>query len=182
VFQAKAPMSDLSAIVEAHSEAVWRTVFRLLDNYDDALDCYQETFLDALRAEHGSEVRHWRALLVKIATRRAMDRLRQRYAAEKSIDIERVHEFHCASSEPPDGRAQGEELRQQVRRALAGLPQQQAEAFWLRHLEQLDPDEIAHLLGIEAGHVRVLAHRAALALRSALGCTYGPAALEDELP
>ena len=46
-------MSDLEAIVDAHSDVVWRTVYRLVNHYDDARDCYQETFLAAVRLAAG---------------------------------------------------------------------------------------------------------------------------------
>jgi hypothetical protein len=37
-------------------------------------------------------------------------------------------------------------------------------------------------MGVEPGHVRVLVHRAAAALRDRLGETYGPAAVPGERP
>ena len=48
--------------------------------------------------------------------------------------------------DPPGARIEGEELREQVRQSLARLPSEQAEAFWLRHIEQLSPSEIAELM------------------------------------
>lgn len=41
-------MTNIEEIVAAHADAVWRTAYRLLNNREDALDCYQQTFLDAL--------------------------------------------------------------------------------------------------------------------------------------
>ncbi|HTU25239.1 MAG TPA: RNA polymerase sigma factor [Pirellulales bacterium] len=175
-------MNDFSAVITAHSDAVWRTAYRLLNHRDDALDCYQETFLAALRLSSKGEVRHWRTMLVRIATRRAIDRLRQRYQGEKvSCDSERLSDGG-SPAEAPDARALGEELREQVRRALGELPDEQAEAFWLRHVERLSVGEVAESMGIETGHVRVLAHRAALALRELLGPSLGPESTAEKLP
>jgi RNA polymerase sigma-70 factor, ECF subfamily len=175
-------MHDLDAIVEAHAAAVWSTVYRLLNNHQDALDCYQETFLSAMRLWAGGEVRNWRAMLVRIATRRAVDRLRERYRVSRSVEnLDRVEVGRSAVA-PPEGPVQDEELREQVRRALAQLPAQQADAFWLRHVEGLGVDEIAQQMQIEPGHVRVLAHRASAGLRTLLGPTYGPAHILEDLP
>ena len=127
-------MSDLNEIVAAHSDAVWRTVYRLLNDRNDALDCYQETFLAAQRMATGGDVQHWRTLLVRIATRRAIDRLRQRYRDEETERGMQARLRDCTEISPPDSRVEANELREQVRRALANLPEQQAEAFWLRHL------------------------------------------------
>jgi RNA polymerase sigma-70 factor, ECF subfamily len=175
-------MNDLNRIIAAHGEAVWRTAYRLLNNYDDALDCYQDTFLAAIQLSRGQSVMHWRTLLVCIATRRAMDRLRRRYQNEQAIEGITRNGAQVPSTTGPAARLETDDLREQVRRALAKLPTNQAEAFWLRHLEQWDVDEVADELGLDAGHVRVLVHRAAVALRKLLGATYGPATIQGELP
>jgi RNA polymerase sigma-70 factor (ECF subfamily) len=171
-------MSDLQAIVDAHSEAVWRTVYRLVDHYDDARDCYQETFLAAVRLAGGESVRNWRTTLLAIATRRAIDRLRARYRDQQVLKAHAIRDR--PGVEPPSADAERGELRELVRRALTTLPLQQAEAFWLRHLEQLDVDEVAAQMTIEPGHVRVLVHRAAIAIRAILGPAYGPAPISEE--
>jgi RNA polymerase sigma-70 factor, ECF subfamily len=173
-------MSNLDAIVAAHSEAVWRTAYRLLNHYDDARDCHQETFLAAVHLADGGRVRNWQATLLAIATRRAIDRLRVRYRDRETLA--RWQHLDQPASELPDTQAQWHELRDLVRRALTSLPPQQAEAFWLRHLEQLTVDEVAEQMAIEPGHVRVLVHRAAEALRDLLGPSYGPATVSGELP
>jgi hypothetical protein len=49
-------------------------------------------------------------------------------------------------------------------------------------VEQLSPDDVAELLGIEAGHARVLVHRAALGLRTFLGPLYGNEPIAEESP
>ena len=82
-------MTVTSDVVAAHAGAVWRTAFRLLNNREDALDCYQQTFLDAMSLDR--VVRSWHSALCCIATRRAMDQLRRRYREQQVItrsDIE----------------------------------------------------------------------------------------------
>jgi RNA polymerase sigma factor (sigma-70 family) len=69
---------------------------------------------------------------------------------------------------PPDQRVLNEELRQQVREALTRLPPQQAEAFWLRHIEHMSPSEVAKQMNIKPENVRVLVHRAAEQLEQLL--------------
>jgi RNA polymerase sigma-70 factor (ECF subfamily) len=175
-------VSDLTAIIHAHSDAVWRTAYRLLGHREDALDCYQETFLAALQLARQDEIRHWRTMLVRIATRRAIDRLRRRYQSEKSSACLGRTLAGRSTLDAPDARAQSQELEEEVRRGLTTLPADQAEAFWLRHLEQLSVDEVAALMNIEPGHVRVLVHRAAVGLRVLLGPSFGPASMKEESP
>lgn len=169
-------MPEIDEIVAAHADIVWRIAVRLLSNEQDARDCYQQTFLEATRLRNES-VSNWRSLLCSIATRRAMDQLRKRYQHRKS--------FTCSDVEPtvdvpPDRELMGEELREQVRMVLATLPEQQAEAFWLRHVEQQPPSDIAERLGVKVGHVRVLVHRAIQHLRRELASEHGFESQEGE--
>jgi RNA polymerase sigma factor (sigma-70 family) len=120
-------------------------------------------------------------MLVRVATRRALDQLRRRYQGQAASDqlgslVDR------RPGECPDARARHKELVEQVRRGLARLPAQQAEAFWLRHLEQLRPEEVAEQMEIEPGHARVLVHRATVALRAILGPAHGPEHVSEESP
>ena len=69
---------DWQAIVTEHGPTVWQTAYRLLGNRADAADCFQETFLSAFEYSRHQPVRHIPGLLVRLATTRAIDRLRQR--------------------------------------------------------------------------------------------------------
>jgi RNA polymerase sigma-70 factor, ECF subfamily len=158
-------MTVTSDIVTAHADAVWRTAFRLLNNREDALDCYQQTFLDAMRLDDRA-ARNWHAALCCIATRRAMDQLRRRYREQQ---VTTRADIELTTDASPDQPALDEELRQQIRQALTTLPPQHAEAFWLRHIEGMSPNEVAKEMDIEPGNVRVLVHRAAGKLKQLLG-------------
>jgi RNA polymerase sigma-70 factor (ECF subfamily) len=162
-------MHDIAAIVAAHGDVVWRIAVQLLSNDEDARDCYQQTFLDAVRLSDKG-VTNWRSLLASIATRRAMDQLRRRYREREMVSTADVEPF---GDSPPDRRILDEELRQRIRAALASLPVAQAEAFWLRHVEDLATGEVARQLELKPGHVRVLVHRAVEHLRAALTPVYG---------
>ena len=71
-------MPDWDAIVAEHGPLVWRTVYRLVGNHADASDCFQETFLSAISAARRERVENWGGFLQRIATARALDRLRRR--------------------------------------------------------------------------------------------------------
>ena len=72
-------MIDWEGILREHGPSVWRTAYRLTANRADAEECFQETFVAALEyVRQGKSVQHWRALLQRIATTRAIDRLRRR--------------------------------------------------------------------------------------------------------
>jgi RNA polymerase sigma-70 factor (ECF subfamily) len=153
-------MIDWGAILAEHGSAVWRTVYRLLDHHDDALDCYQETFLAAFRFAHAQTIADWPALLVSLATRRAMDRLRQRYRSGRhSIPLDTVPE-PSSEVDGPLQQARANELMDSVRERMAELPEKQGEVFWLSCLEGLSHQQIADRMQIPPGEVRGLLHRA----------------------
>ena len=162
-------MSNSHNNLTEHSDDVWRTVYRLLGDTEDARECFQQTFLDALKIDP-TTVRNLRAVLCRIASRRAMDLLRRRYRDQGSIhrlETEPPREY------PPEAELVFQELREAVRETLATLAPNQAEAFWLRHIEQLSTEDIARELGIGTGHVRVLVHRAVTHLRRSLNSEFG---------
>ncbi len=153
-------MVDWASILAEHGSTVWRTVFRLLNHHADALDCYQETFLAALRIAERQPIADWPALLVSLATRRALDRLRQRYRSRgRSIPLNEIAE-PSSEAEGPLSQARASELMDRVREGIAGLPDKQAEALWLSCLEGRSHHEIAALMQVPQGEVRVLIHRA----------------------
>ena len=71
-------MTDWESIVEEYRPLVWQTAYRVLGNETDAADCFQEAFISALEVARREQVRNWAALLRRLATMRALDRLRQR--------------------------------------------------------------------------------------------------------
>ena len=162
-------MVDWNEIVARDGPAVWRTVYRLTGNRADADDCFQETFLAALDVFRREPVRHPHALLQKLATARALDRLRRRYrrAAREggSADWDDLR-----SDQPlPPQLAESSELSDRLREALSALPEKQAQAFCLFYLDGWDYQEIAAQLDGTVNAVGVLLHRARHRLREILG-------------
>jgi RNA polymerase sigma factor (sigma-70 family) len=161
-------MVDWASILAEHGLRVWRTVYRLLDHDADALDCYQETFLAALRVADPGSIADWPSFLVTLATRRAMDRLRQRYRSQaRFVGLDTVPE-PSSDADDPLLQAQASELMDRLRRGMAELPEKQAEVFWLSCIEGLSHQEIAGRLRLPPGELRVLLHRARAGLAAYL--------------
>ena len=159
-------MVDWDGIIDREGPAVWRTVCRLLTRRADAEECFQETFVAALELWRRQPVRSPRAALQRLATARAIDRLRQRYR-----EVGRAAELppSLADAGPsPHERAAGEELAEALRAALAELPAKQADAFCLHGLDGYSYREIADALGESVDNVGVLLHRARARLRELL--------------
>lgn len=168
-------MVDWASILAEHGSRVWRTVYRLLDHDADALDCYQETFLAALRVAEPGAIADWPSFLVSLATRRAMDRLRQRYRSRaRFVAIDTIPE-PSSEAEDPLRQAQASELMDRVRRGMAELPAKQAEVFWLSCIEGLSHPEIGRRMQLPPAEIRVLLHRA----RAGLAALLNPDSLRE---
>jgi RNA polymerase sigma-70 factor (ECF subfamily) len=161
-------MADWETIISQDGPAVWRTAHRLLGNHADADDCFQDTFLAAVSLTRYQSISHPRALLQRIATARALDRLRVRYrtgrretGADKSDNLQ-------ARDPQPQQSAEAAELSEKLRVALAKIPPKQAQAFCLFYLEGLDYTRIAAQLNVSINGVGVLLHRARHRLRGLL--------------
>ncbi len=161
-------MTDWDAIVREHQGLVWSTAYRLVGNDADALDCLQETFLEAVRVNRREPVREWPALLRRIATARALDRLRVRCRQRGRHTVLEDPGSLEASGSGPQQEAEAAELAERLRVALGGLPARQAEVFCLCRLEGQSYQQAAEALGVEPGHVGVLLHRASTALQKLL--------------
>jgi len=169
-------MQDWPKIVSEQGPLVWRTAYRLLGNHADTADCFQETFLAALEVSRRQPVRNVTGLLVRLATSRAIDRLRQRSRRERPMGSGTAAET-CAAGDPAD-QAQDQELVGQLRAAIGQLPEQEAKVFCLRYLNELSYRQIARELSIGINAVGVALFRAKAKLREALDAA--PAA-EDEV-
>lgn len=158
-----------------HMLAVTR---RLLHNDEDAQDAVQDALLSAFRAignfQSNARLRTW---LHRIALNSALARLRKsRRRNELAIEgllprfLEDGHQAQPPVSwaGPADELLQSEETRRKVRECIQQLPDAYRIVLQLRDIEELDTNETAELLGIDAGLTKVRLHRARQALRTLL--------------
>ena len=161
-------MTDWPEIIRQHGRLVWRTAYRLLGCEADASDCYQKTFLEAVRLDGRKTVRDWTSMLKRLATVRSLDILRSRYRRRQHLEpAAEISELISHDSDPSES-LETAELAEQLRAALAELPDRQAEVFCLCCLDGLSYAEAAEHLQLESGGVGALLHRARKQLRRRL--------------
>ena len=143
---------DFSQSFEAHHGLVFRTAYRITGNAADAEDVLQTIFLRLLRMAPTAELpENEESYLRRAAVNASVDLIRARHA-ERSVPLNEA----VAES----GKAANEDLRDALRRALAGLNPQAAEIFALRYFEDFTNREIARALRISQVSVAVKLHRA----------------------
>ena len=159
---------DWERISTEYGPLAWRAIFRILRNHTESLDCYQEVMLQAFEATQKQTIRNWPGFLRWLAVRRGLDRLRQLTRSRNNLDSSQDVGAICSNSPAIESGLEMEELKDRLRRELAALPDQQAEAFWMRFIEEMSYAEIASQMGIDSNFVGVLIHRARHRVRSAL--------------
>ena len=122
----------------------------------------QEVFAEAYRLQQAGSVQSWAGLLVRLATRRSIDRLRRTRPAAELRDDDLV------STVGPFEEATARELAQWLRAAIARLPDQQATVFVMVCFEQLARDQVAANLGISPAAVSTALYKARQRLMSQL--------------
>ncbi len=165
---------DWQLITEKYGPRVWQIAYRLLGNHSDAADCFQETFLAALEVSRRQHVRNLPGMLARLATTRAIDRLRQRGRQERYRTASKEAPPDSAYDGSPADRAEMGELGGQLRQAIGELPPQEAKAFCLRYFSELSYRQIAKELDIKTSAAGVLLHRAKARLRESLASEEHP--------
>lgn len=152
-----------------HSRPLYHFVYQLLGNHADTDDVVQETFVRAFRALGRFEPRaSFQRYLFTIASRRCLSwRRRLAKRNEHSISDAELAAIADGARSPHDA-ATANELRREVRRAIAKLPAQQRVALVLFEIEGWKIADIAQAISCAEATVKVHLHRARLRLRKEL--------------
>ena len=168
--RADADRAELTAIVTRRHARLVATAVRILHDEREAEDAVQDACLQAVRHldrfDHRSRLSSW---LHRVVVNAALMRLRARRRRPTEMLDEATAADHAASVEALVHRR---ELQALVRRSLADAPAHHRAVLVLRDIEGGDPADVARMLRVTRGALKVRAHRARKALRvrlSALG-------------
>jgi len=163
-----------AAVYDALSPRIFAYLRSRAGHGTRAEDLLQQTFL-CLHRSRGTFVKDSAVLpwALAIARRLLIDdsRRAQRSALSHAQQLTELTELGTPPSPAPDAveLLSARELRARVRRELVELPPRQRAAFVLVRVEGLSHAQAAEALGVSINSVKLRAHRAYVALRSALG-------------
>ena len=152
------PPEALETLFREHHGSVFRAAYRITGDAADAEDVLQTVFVRVLsqRDQDEAAVRP-AAYFRRAAVNAAVDLLRRRAVhAESAYDDQAPH----AAVEP------ALLLKEQLRRAIATLEQEDATLFLLRYVEGLSNQELADEFQLEKNNVAVRLHRIRMRLQS----------------
>ncbi len=157
------------AIVRLYERRVYGLVLRLVGNPEDARDILQETMVKALtsitRYDGTYPFASW---LMKIGANKSIDFLRRRKVELKMFayeDEERGIEDVADTTTPADERLADKIDWAIVETCMERLEPRYRTVLFLRHRDDLSYDEIARVLSIPIGTVKILLHRGRIELK-----------------
>jgi RNA polymerase sigma-70 factor, ECF subfamily len=153
-------------LMRAHQGRVHSLALRMLGTREDAQELAQDVFL--LLHGHLGEIRsaaHLRAWLCRVVCHRAIDQLRSRHAV-RVVPLEALESAEPLQAVGSDADALLDRL---LRRLIGQLPATARAVMLLRYQEDLDPPEIASLLGIPLNTVKSHLRRSLARLRRRCG-------------
>jgi RNA polymerase sigma factor (sigma-70 family) len=160
LIQVVSKLPPFQVLIDRHAAEVMG-VLRGAVGRDGAEDCFQETFLSALRAYPRLESdRNLRGWLFTIAHRKAIDHHRAR--GRRPLPVADVAEIAGAEDNLPGGEYDG------VWAAVGALPPKQRAAVTLRFASDLPHAEIATALGCSPEAARRSLHEGIKRLRKEL--------------
>jgi RNA polymerase sigma-70 factor, ECF subfamily len=167
-------------LIRPYERMVFMTCFSIVKNETDAEDCAQDAMVNAYR--HLSKFRgdsRFSTWLTTIAVNEARQRLRRlKRSKEDSLDEPIEGQEQEISPAPltdwreiPLEALERKELRDELRDAVAELPDIYRQIFVLRDIDELNVAETAATLGINENMVKVRLHRARMMLQKRLAPT-----------
>ena len=151
------PLPPFQAFLEEHRAAVL-SFLRSMVGPHDADDCFQETFIAAMRAYDTLDGRHPRAWVMTIARRKAIDHHRAR--ARRPAPSEDAGAQPSGEPGPPEGLDPG------IWAEVAELPPKQRQALALRYAADLAYADVARALECSEDAARRSVHEGLKRLRA----------------
>lgn len=146
-------------VIRQYSEPLYWQIRRLVQNHDDANDLLQNTFLKAWQSIENfrgdARLSTW---LYKIAINESLTHLaRERKRLAISLDDQ---ESALAATIEADEHIDGDRLAQDLRKAIATLPEKQRIVFNMKYFDDLKYEDMSNILGTSVGALKASYHLA----------------------
>jgi RNA polymerase sigma-70 factor, ECF subfamily len=156
-----------ASLINRYSDPLYRHAVGMTGSPDVAEDILQASFIKAYHHLH--EVRgRFDAWLFRIVANACKDWLKNIRRTHLSYD----EDDQPSSLQSPEEEMDRSELRSDLEKALASLPESLREAFVMKHVEGRSYEEMAALLETTVGALKMRVHRAREALQQLLEDRY----------
>jgi len=165
--------ASFEELVRRYQRPIAAYVYRMVGDYDSALDLTQEVFIKVYNSlsRYRSEFK-FSTWIYKIAHNAAIDHIRRFAVREQALasgtDGERREAAIESRRLTPEQESEREERRSEIESVVQLLPAAYRELIVLRHSHDLSYDEIAEVTGLPLGTVKNRLFRAREAMRDLL--------------
>lgn len=150
--------SDAAAniLMRRHQKFVYSVAYRYMNDYDEAEEVTQETFITVFRSLNKfngkSKLRTW---LYRITANNALS-MKRKYAVSKLFVRDDTEEYMNMPAQTGDAlqTIENENFKIEFEKALGKLPKKQRETFALRYFEKLPYEQISEMLGTSVGGLK----------------------------
>lgn len=163
-----------SILVDRYKMMVYNVAYRMLGDGDTAKDIAQESFIAAYGGlktfKQDAKFSSW---LYTIVLNKCRDYLR---LAKENIPLDDISDVRPGSGISPEQAAANHQSNDMLQQALDALSAEYREVLVLKHIEELDYEEISAITGTSVSALKVRAHRGREMLRKLLeksGVTHG---------
>jgi len=171
-------------LVERHSRSIYRVVYRMTGNQQDAEEIVQETFLRAYKSLARFELRaNFGTWLYRIAVNRTLDfltskktQMKDAYQITDHPGEEEGNQVQLPAAGPgPERLLLSAEMKRKIAGAMGRLTPAERVAFTMRHMEGRSMEEIGQALDLKVSAAKNSVFRAVQKLRQQLEPYAAPA-------
>jgi len=150
---------NFEELVRRYQRPIVGYVFRMLGDYESALDVTQEVFIKIYNSlERYSSEYKFSTWIYRIAHNAAIDHMRRNSVTPQSLETESAdgtYQLQIESSDPtPEQDRERSEWRTQIDSVVKCLPTAYRDLILLRHSQDMSYDEIAEVTGLPLGTVK----------------------------
>lgn len=155
-------------LVRAYSEPIYWQIRKMVFNHDDANDLLQNVFLKAWNNIHNfrgdAKLSTW---LFKIAVNESINFI-NREKSRMNISADTDDTSFLIDRLEADDYFDGEELHQELLKAVASLPEKQRLVFNMKYFDDMKYEEISDILGTSVGALKASYHHAVKKISEAI--------------
>lgn len=138
-------------LVQRYEKQIFSLAYRLIGDYDEAADLAQEAFLRIYQMlDRYDPEKKFFSWMYRVAQNSCLNALARRPA--NVIPVERAEEYFsdttAADTAEPEQDYLNREIRQNIDRAIAELPDNYRDIIYLRYIEDLSYQQIAQTLSL----------------------------------
>jgi len=167
----KGDQDAFAQLVQRYQRRVFNLVYRMLQQYEEATETTQETFLAAWQGlpsfRGDARFPTWLYRIAYNCSLKSLERRKRDKALQEALQAERILE-RADSDEGTDAQLEAHDRQAIIQEHLARLPAKYRVVLILRHLQDMTYEEMAEILTMPIGTIKTHLFRARKLLKERL--------------